>query len=224
MKKKIWRPAVLVLLLYGVAVLLYVGTCLFGFMQVNSLAAKGKLQTQPLTLQNFTQNSIIVLEDEAGKQRFVSTDPDPQLIYATGAPFNVGRVTFTATPHKPGGEIVLYYAQNENYAETGFSEKNKLWARQAPSGEWFFDLNGKQVTALRLDPDTTGGVVWVVNSIVLNAPKPTTAYFVPDAFAIFWLVAVPPFAAAVVLLLRQLALDGKKLAKNDTPNTEASTD
>lgn len=204
MKKKFWKPTVLLPCCYLLAALVYLAVCLFGFMRVNRHVQAGEMPHRPLELGDFMLDGVLPLADEEGKQRFASTDPDPKLIYALGVPFYAGRVVFAAQPHKPGGEIVLYYATNDDFLQTGFNENNKIWAKQTPGGQWYFDLDGKQVYALRLDPDTTGGILWTVQSIELNAPKPAAAYFVPDAFGWFWLLGAPPLAAALLTFLRQL--------------------
>lgn len=210
MRNKLLKPHVLLPLLYGLAVVVYLAVCLVRFAGVSGKTINAEMPYRPLMLEDFALQSILRLDDENGRQRFVSTDPDPQMVYAAEQPFYAGRVSFSAAPHKPGGEIVLYYATNADFEQTGFDEANKLWAKQATNGSWYFDLDGRQVYALRLDPDTAGGVVWTMDGgIWLNQPKPAAAYFVPDAFEVFWLLAGPLFAAGVLVCCKQLLLKKK---------------
>ncbi|MGD9559004.1 MAG: hypothetical protein AB7V55_00165 [Oscillospiraceae bacterium] len=156
--------------------------------------SSGRLVQTPLTFGDFELESIRLLEDEPG--RMVSTDPDPQMIYAPQQGFYATRLEFAARAlNKAPGEMTLYYTTR---TDEGFSDKNKLWARQRGDGSWYFDLGGRWVHRLRLDPDTAGGVLWQVEGIVLNARKPWPAYFVPDAGSVFLLLFAPAFAWAVL--------------------------
>lgn len=203
--KIMWNRAIFIVL-YGVAILAYFIVGLFQWQCTKSLQAK------PLTLEDFTLVSSLLVENEPNA--FVSTDPDPQLVYTQEQPFRVGRFTFSATSNKPGGEMVLYYTQEQDYLTSGFSEKNKIWAKQLPNGTWYFDLEGKEVTAIRLDPDTVGGVVWQVNKIELNAAKSFGAYFAPTGISILAVLLGPLLVGAIVLYIKQMVqtfLQGKKV-------------
>lgn len=185
----------LLALCYLIAVVVYLGTCTFTLVRNSIYSVAGKMQPQQLTLQNFTHNSITLLsDDDLGRQRFVSTDADPQLVYVLPEKDPVGRVTFKATPHKPGGEITLYYTSNED-----FTEKNKLWAKQAGDGSWYFDLGGRSVAAIRIDPDTAStGIEWTVENITLNSNRPAYTYFIPGAGKALVLLLAPGLAAVLI--------------------------
>lgn len=200
-KKKGWAKWLL-LGLYILAVAVYLVVCFIKWSTMSRAFASGNIEPQMLQLEDFTQVSILPVENS--KQSFVSTDSDPQLIYSQEVPFWVDRVTFSASSQKPGGEIVLYYAEDDSYLTHGFSEENKIWAKQQTDGSWYFDLEGKEVQALRLDPDTTGGIVWKVESIQLNAEKPMRDYFIPNGKAIFFLFAVPLLLCAIIIYIAQI--------------------
>ncbi|MFV0413887.1 MAG: hypothetical protein ACK5L3_11600 [Oscillospiraceae bacterium] len=188
--------AAVALLCYLAGALLYLCICLYGLVLNAVLVNGGQLARRQLFLQDFEQKSILQLEDEGANQRFVSTDGDPALIYTRAEGFYAGRFVFRATPNHPGGEMVLYYTTAPGQP---FSEGQKLWARQTADGGWYFDLGGKKLYSLRLDTDTTGGVVWQVESIVLGEVRPVLSYFVPGAQPLFLLLLLPGFAAALCL-------------------------
>jgi len=105
------------------------------------------------------------------------------MIYRPEAPFRAASLTFEASFDRPIVEMVLYYTTE---ADAPFNERQKLWAKQDADGHWFFDLAGRSYTALRLDPDSIGGVLWDYERVTLNAPRPAARYFIPDARG--WLV------------------------------------
>lgn len=188
--------AAFVALCYLAAAVLYIGVCLYGLVHNSLLVSGGQLTRRQLFLQDFEQQSILQLEDEGAKQRFVSTDGDPALVYTRPEGFYAGRFVFKGTANHPGGEMVLYYTTAPGRP---FSEGQKLWARQTADGGWYFDLGGKKLYSLRLDTDTAGGVVWQVESIVLGETRPALSYFIPGAQPLFLLLLLPGFAAALCL-------------------------
>ena len=120
MKKLLFKNRMLVILCYGVAVLVYLIVCLVGYLGCNAKIADGSLAPRTLTLEDFVLESAVQLENDGERQTFVSTDPDPHLVYSTGERFPVSRFVFAATPPQPGGEIALYYSTRP---DGGFTEK-----------------------------------------------------------------------------------------------------
>lgn len=176
----------------------YLAGCTFILLRDSSRIQNGILQQKTLVLEDFTFESVQILESENGKQRFVSTDHDPQLIYTIDGqtPFAPGIVSFDAQPHLPSGEMVLYYTTK---AGQGFSDTRRVWAFQQSDGSWQFDLTGKLVYAIRLDPDSVqAGVVWQVNSITIGMQKPAISYYLPDARLWLVLLGAPWLVWAVV--------------------------
>lgn len=201
------RRWLLVPLCYLLAVLVYFGICAVSYFSASSRIKGGSMPSRTLHLEDFILESVIQLEDENGRQRFVSTDGDPKLVYSPAQPFYAGRFIFDAASNRPGGEIVLYYITQPGQP---FSENNKLWAQQADDGSWYFDLGGREVAALRLDSDTEGGVVWTVNRLALEAEKPLSAYFAPSAQQVMLLLILPGFAAALGLGIVGVAEHGRR--------------
>ncbi|MDL2252543.1 hypothetical protein LJC49_00515 [Ruminococcaceae bacterium OttesenSCG-928-I18] len=193
-KPKIWLvPA----LCYAAALLLYFGVCGFHLLADHLHRQSGQLEQKDLPFDSFYAEGVLLKDNDDGGTDIVSADPDPRLIYSPGEPFYATRFTFSAERcNKPGGEIVLYYTTRPG---EDFSEQKRLSAQLAADGSWYFDLGGRRVTALRFDPDTSGGVLWRNWSITLNAQKPLADYFLPDARQVFALLFLPALLAAAML-------------------------
>lgn len=191
MRKK-YRSWVLPVVCYALAVVLYAGGCTALLVRDVWRSQAGELGRAALPLAAFGLESAVAMEPLDGRERFVSTDPDPHLIYAPGEAFAATLLVVDATAHKPPGEMLLYY---ETALGEGFSEQRKLWARRFADGRWYFDLGGRRVSALRLDPDAVGGVIWTVGAITLNENKPYWMYYLPDARVALALLALPGLAA-----------------------------
>lgn len=191
-REKAWK---LPLICYIVALGLYLLGCTYSFVQDTSRIYSGAIVRQAYKLEDLALESIEQLADENGMQRFVSTDDDPKILYYSLQGTYITRVGFNATSNKPGGEMVLYYTTSSAQG-LKFTDRQKVWAQQYADGSWYFDLGGKKVYGLRLDPDTTGGVVWTVKELMFNAPKPFGAYYAPNAQPMFLLLLLPGLAAA----------------------------
>lgn len=198
-KKKMKRVLCLYAVVLGLYLLCCAGRCAANMWQRHT----GALETRVLSLPDFTPENIRYDSYEEGGGVFVSTNTDPQLILLFPQGQRVGRLLFDAASNKGGGEMVLYYT---TAPDADFSETKKLWAQQDEQGVWYFDLYGRTVYALRLDPDTVGGVRWQVNEIVLNAPVPWADYFVPSARQTAFLLAFPLLGTSAVVVLRRGAI------------------
>lgn len=191
----------LVVVCYALALVVYVGSAGFALVRDTLRANRGTLVQTQLLLGDFAQSGIKPLEEDDGLQIFVTTDDDAQLIYTPEQPFYAGIVKFIAVPNKPTGAIVLYYTTS---AGAGFSERNKMWARQNSSGEWYFNLGGRKVHSLRLDPDSLGGVEWQMEGVTVGGRQAPAEYFAPTPLRMFIMLLVPGLAAALLLELTAL--------------------
>lgn len=200
-KPKRW---VLTLVCYAAAVVIWLAVSGISIGLDNFRARSGELEPAELLISDMQTGGVELRESDDGWQFFLTRGDDPRIIYAPGEKFRATRLSFKATPHMPAGEIILYYTRStgEISPDEGFSERNKLWARQDGDGTWYFDLGGANYTGLRLDPGTTSGVIWKVERLALNDPKPVLSYFVPDARIIFLLLTAPGFVA---MALREAA-------------------
>lgn len=195
MKPRLKQRLQLVLVCYLAGLLVYLAICTVGLIRVGGLA--------PLHLQfsDFEAASISLWEEdeEAGAIRFAATDNDPQLIYSPQQAFYADRLLLDAQADRPWGEIVLYYTTKPGEP---FSEAQKLWAQESADGTWYFNLGGRQLQALRIDPGSRGGVVWTFQDVTLNAPRSWQSHFLPDARGALALLMLPGLGAVCIYEVR----------------------
>lgn len=177
-------------------------------------AALGAVQAgQPASIDpaGFTQVGAVETEPAAdapaGSVTFTSTDADPQLYWEGTA--RVDTVQVQMTQDRPSGGVTLYY---RTAGQTDYSEAQKVWADQTAPGVWQFDLGGVDITGLRLDPDSEGGVTSCLSAVTLNPAEPLWQRLIPDAGTLLVLAAAPLLLAALAGELTELAvpLDKKR--------------
>ena len=97
----------------------------------------------------------------------------------------------------PPGGVALYYLKP---GQTDYTEAQKVYATVTAPGVYTFDLGGRWVTGLRIDPDSVGGVPTLFTGIELNPARAWYTRFIPTAG--WWLVLTfgPCIAAAFVSL------------------------
>lgn len=198
MKKEKRQGLRLLALCYVLAALVWCGWCGGVRLRDTLYTNSGKLQEWQLSLADFEPAEGIVLKDDlADGGAFVSSNADPQFVYRPQQPLYVTRMAISATAKNRGNNaMAVYFTTAEDQP---FSEKNKVWAQQGKDGRWVFELGGRQVYALRWDPDARGGIYWETDGVVLlNAPMPTWRYFVPGMPAVALLVLGPLWVWALV--------------------------
>ncbi|MDL2293699.1 hypothetical protein LJC60_03610 [Ruminococcaceae bacterium OttesenSCG-928-D13] len=184
LKQKPKRRGKLLALCYAAALLVWLALCGARLALDTAHIGSGELPRLELGFADFQPSGLFDGAERDLPGTIISTDPDSQLIYEQAGGFYATRVVFDAAPlNKGAGEIVLYYTTRPADSAgrpQDFSEARKVWARQDAAGRWVFDLDGRKVYRLRLDPDTTGGVVWRFNGVILNERVPVAFYFLPD--------------------------------------------
>ena len=168
---------------------------------------------QPAAIDPAAFTLVSAVEEEpaadapAGSVTFTSTDADPKLFWTGQA--RVDTVTVYMTQDRPSGGVTLYYLTGD---QTDYSEGQKAWADQTAPGVWRFELGGVEVTGLRLDPDSEGGVTSCLSAMTLNEPRPLWRRLIPDTGALLALAAAPLVLAALAGELTALAapLDKKR--------------
>lgn len=180
---------------YGVAAILWaMGCVLHGAFALNC-RLRGQMPTLTLTTRELTMTSYIPLS-EADPAWQISTDGDPHLFWQGEA--YVETVRLHAEYGLPPGAVALYYLRP---GQQEYSERQKVFARVSAAGEYTFDLGGRRVSGLRIDPDSRGGVPTRLVDIQLNPPTPWYLSLLPGAGACLLLLFVPPLAAALAALL-----------------------
>lgn len=187
---------------YAAALVLWLAAAALGFARAG--------QTVSIAPGEFTLVSAVEADSAdapAGSLTFTSTDADPQLYWEGTA--RVDTVQISMTQDRPSGGVTLYYRTE---GQTDYSEAQKVWADQTAPGVWRFDLGGVEVTGLRLDPDSEGGVTSCLSAVTLNPAEPWWQRLIPDAGTLLVLAAAPLLLAALAGELTELAapLDKKR--------------
>ena len=99
----------------------------------------------------------------------------------------------------PPGSVALYYLLP---GQTDYSETQKVFAHVVQPGVYEFDLGGKTVSGLRIDPDSVGGVATLFTGVELNPPQFWLLRFVPNGGQWLLLLGLPACAAAAWALVR----------------------
>ncbi len=101
----------------------------------------------------------------------------------------------------PPGGVALYYLLP---GQTDYSEAQKVYATVTGAGEYTFDLGGRWVTGIRIDPDSVGGVPTLFTGVELNPATPWYTRLLPSGGQWLLLLFAPAVAAAFAGLLQSL--------------------
>lgn len=154
---------------------------------------KGLRLHQTLSWQDLTTLSIKQLEREDSEIWYVSTDTDPQLHWTGNA--YLEQVDLQVEHTTPGLSVVLYWREP---GQADFSEKQSVYAVQMQNGSYRFDLGGRQVEEIRIDPDSVGGVITRFDGVQLNPQTPWYQAFVPTTAGVLLFFILPLVAVAVL--------------------------
>lgn len=191
---------------YLLAVALWAASCFVGSALMLNYKLRGEMPTAALTPAELTTESFAPYSSnewwtppDDDPNWYLSTDSDPH-IYWQGAGY-IEQVELMAAHKLPPGAVALYYLKP---GQTEYSEAQKVFARTAAPGVYRFDLGGKYVTGLRIDPDSVGGVPTLFGGIALNPAVPWYLRFIPQGGQWLALALCPALVAAVLALLRQV--------------------
>lgn len=189
-KKAVLRPAQRVALCYGLAAALWALYCLVGSGIMLNYKLSGRMPQQTLAFDDLRAESLVPYPAQEGW--LVSSDADPHLTWEGEGYLET--VALQADYGLPPGGVALYWLVP---GQDGYTEKQKVFARCTPQGDYVFELGGRYVSALRIDPDSLGGVPVRVRAVVLNPDRPWYRRFVPGGGAWLLLLFAPVLAAAV---------------------------
>lgn len=201
--RPVLRPRQLFALCYAGAAVLWAVWCLVGCAVMLNYKLGGDMPSLTLTeddlsFENFARydsNEWWTAPDDR-PEWYLSTSNDPR-IYWQGQGY-IERVELHADHLLPPGGVALYYLLP---GQTDYSEAQKVFASVAEDGVYRFDLGGKRVTGLRIDPDSAGGVPTLFYGIELNPAEPWCLRFVPNGGQWLLLLLGPAVAAALLGLL-----------------------
>lgn len=197
------RPQQLFALSYALAIILWAAFAVYGCAVTLTHKADGSMISRTLTADELTFESFVCYDDDEWHTApvdepgwYLSTDNDPHILW-TGEAW-VESVALDAVHYLPPGSVALYYLCP---GQTDFTESQKVFARISGESQYTFDLGGIAVTALRIDPDSVGGVPTRLDGIELNPAQPWYLRFVPDGGQWLVLLFAPAVAAAFAACL-----------------------
>lgn len=196
------RPRQLLAVAYALAAALWLVYCFVGCGVMLCHKLDGSMRSMMLGTDALRYSAFVRYEDleysTAPDERggwYLSTDNDPQIIWQ-GAAY-IETAVLQAEHLLPPGSVALYYLRP---GQTEYRETQKVFARITDEGYYAFDLGGKSITALRIDPDSVGGVPTRLRGVELNPASPWYLRFAPNGGQ--WLVLLfAPTAAAALLRL-----------------------
>lgn len=202
----VFRPRALLGYFYALAAALWILRVLAGGAVMLDHKMDGSMRTLTLDPGDLTFESFMsYAEDEWAtppderENWYLSTDNDPHIFWE-GEVF-VETVRLEVEQLLPPGSVTLYY---RTPGQTDYRETQKVFAWRDAGGAYVFDLGGRTVSGLRIDPDSVGGVPTRLVGVELNAPRPWFLAFVPDGGQWLLLLFGPVLAAAFAALLRQI--------------------
>ena len=121
----------------------------------------------------------------------VSSDSDPQICWSCGGRY-IEQIQMKMQSLWPTGAVVLYY---RTVGQPEFSPTQIVYAQQQKDGSYLFDVGGKQLEEIRIDPASQGGVILQLEEI-RAIPKGIQA-IVPSWQQMALLLGLPPVFLAV---------------------------
>ena len=178
------------------------GACLLALTLVGNFAldqllyAAGLLKEKTVTLENTQQYTLVNMENAGGV--LTSTTGDAQLLLNPGT--LVRRLRLVARYEgAASSEKDLYY----HLPGFGYTSRLRVWPESQADGSWLYTLPRTAGQGVRLDLADTAGVAVELEAIVLNERLPWQQYFIPSAWQLFWLAALPGLAGCAVTLKRE---------------------
>ena len=186
--------------LYALGVCLLALTLVGNFVLDQLLYAAGVLEETTVTLQNAEQYTLVNMENTG--DGLVSTTGDAQLLLNPGT--LVRRLRLVARYEgEASAEKDLYY----HLPGFGYTARLRVWPTAREDGSWTYTLPRFAGQGLRLDLADSAGVTVDLTAIVLNERLPWQEYFIPSAWQLFWLAALPGLAGCAVTLKREKGED-----------------
>ena len=185
-------------LAFGLALLLFFGLGCLRLAKTAWYSRQGLAETRTLAWRQLS--AVGLREYDAGREGlwYISTDSDPQLLWAGEA--YIDTVRLNVRHQTPPQGVVLYW---KTPGQADFSPRQSVYAVQTGEGEYTFDLGGVRVSELRIDPDSLGGVITRFDGVTLNPPRPWYQVFLPGWGGALLLVCGPLAVLAAAAQLRR---------------------
>lgn len=219
-RKPLFRPQQLLLLAYLLAAALWLAQALVGSAVMLNYKLKGEMPQRTVPAAELTTESFAPYSSnqwwtppDDDPNWYLSTDSDPHIYWQRQGYLETVRLD--AVHRLPPEGVALYYLLP---GQTDYSEAQKVYARVTGAGQYTFDLGGRYVTGLRIDPDSAGGVPTRFTGIELNPVQPWYARLLPTGGQWLVLAFAPALAAAAAGLVCALA------GKAESEETDAAGD
>lgn len=210
-KKTLFNPRQTLVLAYLLAVVLWLVHCLAGSAVMLNYKMQGKMPQTHVDAADLVTESFAPYSSnewwtppDDDPAWYLSTDSDPH-IYWQGQGY-IETVVLDAAHRLPPGGVALYYLKP---GQTDYTEAQKVYATVTAPGVYTFDLGGRWVTGLRIDPDSVGGVLTKFDGVELNAPRPGWKAFVPTG-AEGVLLALAPLTLAALWAWGEELMAGRR--------------
>ena len=156
MKKPLFKARQLLVLAYLLAAVFWVVRCLVGCGVMLNYKMQGKMPQTHVDAADLVTESFAPYSSnewwtppDDDPAWYLSTDSDPH-IYWQGQGY-IETVVLDAAHRLPPGGVALYYLKP---GQTDYTEAQKVYATVTAPGVYTFDLGGRWVTGLRIDPDS----------------------------------------------------------------------
>lgn len=182
---------------YGLAAALWVASWLWGGFVLLRWNLQGQMPRRAADAQELSYEGVAFYAENGwtppgeGGNWCISTDSDPR-IYWQGQGY-LDNVTLKVRYKLPPDAVVLYYLTP---GQTDYTEKQKVFGKVLDGGV-YFDVGGRYVTGLRIDPDSRGGVPTRLDGIYLNENTSYLRRLLPDIGQWVLLLTAPAAAAAL---------------------------
>lgn len=196
MKKWLKQPLVKAYLIaFAVWILLFLVGTAKSFR--NSTQGNGEEIVVPLNEVQF----VALVEQKPDKaipegDWLVSSDSDPQIRWNCSGRY-IEQIQMKMKSLWPTGAVVLYY---RTVGQKVFSPMQMVYAQQQRDGSYLFDIGGKRLEEIRIDPASQGGVILQLEEI-RTISKGIHA-IVPSWQQLALLLGLPP----LILAIWQIAL------------------
>ena len=176
------------------AILLWLLVWLGGGVQTLFYLCRGQAGTQQLAPDDWALSSLVETENPVTGEDgwLVSTDTDPRVEW-TGERY-VSTVTITLSSLRTTGAVVMYY---KTPGQTDYSVQQMVYAQKTGEATYEFSLGGQYVTALRIDPASSGAVFLKPGTAVIDPPGSWLRRLVPNGLQWMALLAAGPVLAAL---------------------------
>lgn len=179
---------------YLAALFLWLAQGVGVLVQTAWYTGQGMAGERTITMDDLGMISIKRYENEQDPDGvwYVSTDSDPQFFWEGDV--WVRKIVLDIEHARPGNGVELYYRLA---GQAVYSARQTVYAERDAEDRFVFDLGGKLVSGLRIDPDSLGGIPTRFNALVIDPPQGWYTAFVPNAGQWLLLLFLPLLFSAL---------------------------